>query len=75
MISGNYENHETISFHSLEALPVKVAHEGWKGPPTKNIIVLLATVSGQGDNSSYAANIFDLSKPNVLGGQTYEPCL
>ena len=34
----------------LSPLPVTVANEGLQGSPTKNIIILVVTVTGRGDN-------------------------
>ncbi len=40
-------------FLGLSPLPVTVANEGLYGSPTKNVIILVVTVTGRGDNPKY----------------------
>ena len=42
-----------LIFFGLSPLPVTVANEGLSGSPTKNIIILVVTVTGGGDNPKY----------------------
>ena len=42
-----------MSYVGLSPLPVTVANEGLEGSPTENIMILVGTVTGQGDNPSH----------------------